>query len=219
VLRRAIGTSRDPGLARIYGLWHKEIFADLAALLLGGPAAAWGMASFLAHPAPRTMTFRPGGAHPTAYLRILILGEMLRRMGFATDANRLRKVWQTLYNPRRFHRLPVRLLTTSSQLIPQIVDEIAYQTRRNLAHRALADIVPFRAEHEQAIRAGARQLGQGTASRVDLPPRHLVSAASYALSAGKIAPERLSRQVIGRLNESGSRLEQRQAPPRAAMVA
>ena len=82
VLKRTLRFTSDPGLAKIYGRWHKEIFADLAALLLGGPAAAWGMAIFLAHPAPRTLTFKPGGAHPTAYLRILILAEMLRRMGF-----------------------------------------------------------------------------------------------------------------------------------------
>jgi hypothetical protein len=204
VLRRVLGMARDPGLTRIYGLWHKEIFADLAALLLGGAAAAWGMAAFLAHPAPRTMTFRPGGAHPTAYLRILILVEMLRRMGFAGEANRLRRVWQTLYNPRRFHRLPLRLLMTSDRVIPQIVDEIAYQTRRNLAHRALADILPFHNEDEQAIRAGARLLAQGKAARVDLPPRHLVSAASYALTSGKIAPHELSSQVIRRLNEAAA---------------
>jgi len=211
VLRRVLGIARDPGLARIYGLWHKEIFADLAALLLGGPAAAWGMASFLAHPAPRTMTFRPGGAHPTAYLRILILVEMLRRMGFASEANRLRRVWQTLYNPHRFHRLPARLLMTSSHVIPQIVDEIAYQTRRNLAHRALADILPFRTEDERAIREGARQLEEGHASRVDLPPRHIVSAASYALGSGRIPPHRLSREVIRRLNDSRRRSEGRGA--------
>ena len=30
--------TRDPGLTRIYGRWQKEIFADLAAVLLGGPA-------------------------------------------------------------------------------------------------------------------------------------------------------------------------------------
>jgi hypothetical protein len=62
VVRRLLGASRDPLITRIYGRWHKEIFADLAALLLGGPAAAWGMAIFLAHPAPRTLTYRPGSA-------------------------------------------------------------------------------------------------------------------------------------------------------------
>ncbi|HWT39122.1 MAG TPA: hypothetical protein VN289_22745 [Paraburkholderia sp.] len=201
VMRRVLQTERDPLLARVYGQWHKEIFADLAALLLGGPAAAWSMADFLAHPAPRTLTFRPGGAHPTAYLRILILAEMLRRMGFVLDAARLARVWRTLYDVNRFHRLPVRLLSTSRHLIPDVVDEIAFQTRRNLAQRALADIIPFGRDDEQAIRASAKLLERGHGDRVDLAPRHLVSAAGYALSQGRIEPQRLSGQVIGRLNE------------------
>jgi hypothetical protein len=180
LVRRLLGASRDPLITRIYGRWHKEIFADLAALLLGGPAAAWGMAIFLAHPAPRTLTYRPGSAHPTPYLRIHILVEMLRRMGFTRDAGRLERAWAALYDPRRFHRLPPRLLATSSRLIPHVVDEIAYQTRRNLAQRALADILPFTREDQQAIRAGAARLVAGQ-TPPDLPPRFLVSAAGYAL--------------------------------------
>ncbi|MDD1620038.1 MAG: hypothetical protein LUQ11_01060 [Methylococcaceae bacterium] len=200
VVRRTLRASGDPGLTRIYGLWHKEIFADLAAILLGGPAAAWGMATFLANPAPRTMTFRPGGAHPTAYLRVHILAEMLRRLGFDQDASRLSRVWDDLYNPRRVNRLPARLLSTSSRLIPEVVDEIAFQTRRNLAQRSLADIIVFDREHEQAILSGARSLGRGQMPH-DLAPRHLVSAASYALAEGRIAPRLLADRVIDRLNE------------------
>lgn len=200
VLRRILGASGDPGIARTYGRWHKEIFADLAAILLGGPAAAWGMAIFLAHPAPRALTYRPGSAHPTAYLRIYILVEMLRRLGFGRDADRLRQVWETLYNPRRFHRLPARLLMTSGQVIPHVVDEIAFQTRRNLAQRALVDILPFDPDDERAIRIGARQLTEGRIPE-NLPPRHLVSAASYALASGRIASRPLARQVIGALNK------------------
>src|SRR4029450_9592421 len=78
VVRRLFARVGDPFIMTVYGRWHKEIFADLAALLLGGPAAARGMALFLAHPAPRTLTYRPGSAHPTAYLRIHILAGMVR---------------------------------------------------------------------------------------------------------------------------------------------
>jgi hypothetical protein len=213
VVRRILRASGDPALTRIYGLWHKEIFADLAAILLGGPAAAWGMATFLAHPAPRTMTFRAGSAHPTAYLRVHILAEMLRRLGFDADAVRLTRVWNDLYNPRRINRLPPRLLMTSSQIIPEVVDEIAFQTRRNLAQRALADIIPFDLNDEQAIRAGAKILVRGRIPQ-DLAPRHLVSASSYALAEGRIAPRLLSERVIDRLNElknlpAGARSETR----------
>ena len=200
VVRRTLRASGDPGLTRIYGLWHKEIFADLAAILLGGPVAAWGMATFLAHPAPRTMTYRPGGAHPTAYLRVHILAEMLRRLGFDKEATRLARVWDDLYNPRRVNRLPARLLMTSSRIIPEVVDEIAFQTRRNLAQRSLADIIRFDPADEQAIRAGAKVLGRGRIPQ-ELQPRHLVSAASYALAEGRIAPRLLADRVIGRLNE------------------
>ena len=199
VLKRVMGTARDPFLASVYGRWHKEIFADLAAILLGGPAAAWGMADFLAHPAPRTLTYRPGGAHPTAYLRVYMLAEMLRRTGFSREATRLLRVWQALYRPAGSERIPPTLMHSAPRLIPEVVDEIAFQTRRNLAHRALVDIIPFSRADEAAIRAGARRLAQGTDAR--LPPRHLVSAAHYALERGRMAPQQLARQVIGELTQ------------------
>jgi hypothetical protein len=197
VLERTFRFTGDPALTRVYAIWHKEIFADLAAILLGGPCAAWGMASFLAHPAPRTMTFRAGGAHPTAYLRIYILAEMLRRLGFSQDADRLTRAWQQLYNPSRGHRLPARLLGTADEIIPQVVDEIAFQPRRNLGQKSLIDILPFTAADEQRIQAGARHLVQGRVP--DLPPRFLVSASGYALASGRVAPRQLSDQVIHHL--------------------
>jgi hypothetical protein len=195
VLRRVMGSARDPFLAGVYGRWHKEIFADLAAILLGGPAAAWGMADFLAHPQPRTMTFRPGGAHPTAYLRVYLLAEMMRRLGFTADAARLLRVWQGLYSRSSGpQRIPAPLLGSAPRLIPEVVDEIAFQTRRNLAQRALVDVIPFGRDDEAAIRAGARALERHADPQ--LAPRHVVSAAHYALGRGHVAPQRLARCVI-----------------------
>jgi hypothetical protein len=200
VIRRLFGAVRDPFQASVYGRWHKEIFADLAALLLGGPAAAWSMALFLAHPAPRALTFRPGGAHPTAYLRIHILVEMLRRMGFSSDAAKLEAVWSKLYDPRKTNRIPPRLLGGASSAIPAVVDEIAFQTRRNLAHRALIDILPFTREDEAQILESAGRLERGQSAAPDLPPRFLVSAGSYALARRQIDPTRLATLLIDQLN-------------------
>lgn len=220
VVRRLAGQLRQPMLAGIYGRWHKEIFADLAAILLGGPAAAWSMADFLAHPAPRTLTYRPGGAHPTAYLRVKILAEMLRRLGFGAEAARLNQVWSTLYQPERGHRMPLPLLTSAGRAIPEVVDEIAFQTRRNLAQRALVDIIPFSRDDQAAIRAGAQALAAGQAERVTLPPRHLLSAASYALASGRITPRLLADHVIRRLTQEPSRPSARpSAAPTLAQVA
>ncbi|KVA15269.1 hypothetical protein [Burkholderia ubonensis] len=215
VLKRIMGSARNPFLAGIYGRWHKEIFADLAAILLGGPAAAWGMADFLAHPQPRTMTYRPGGAHPTAYLRVYLLAEMLRRLGFGADATKLLRVWQGLYRTNAGHRIPAPLMTSAPRLIPEVVDEIAFQTRRNLAQRALVDIIPFRPDDEAAIRDGARRLVAGRDA--ELAPRHLVSAAHYALEGGGIAPQRLAQCVIAML--TAHLPPQPAAPPRLRLAA
>ncbi|WP_287128676.1 hypothetical protein [Candidatus Cyanaurora vandensis] len=203
VVRRLIGSTGDPAITSIYGRWHKEIFADLAAVLLGGPAAAFGMATFLAHPAPRTLTFRPGGAHPTAYLRIFILVEMLRRLGFGRQGERLGQIWRDLYDPTRFNRLPARLLSSADRVIPQVVDEIAFQTRRNLSQQALVDILAFDRQDEARIVQGAKFLARGQPA--DLPPRHLVSAASYALGLGGVHPQQLAHQVIQQLNRQQPR--------------
>jgi hypothetical protein len=198
VLRRVFRTAGDPLVTKIYAAWHKEVFADLAALLLSGPSAAWGMAGFLAHPAPKALTFRPGGAHPTGYLRMLIQAEMLRRMGFDADADNLTKVWKTLYKPEQGNRLPARLLSTAGHLIPELVDEIAFQPRRGMAHHSLADVIPFGQDDQDAILEASHRLVAGHPVR-NLPPRFLVSASSYALETGRIGARTLSKLVVDHL--------------------
>jgi hypothetical protein len=204
VLQRVQQFSGVPLLTTVWRRWHKEIFADLAAILLGGPAAAWGMAEFLAHPAPRTLTYRPGSAHPTAYLRVFLLCEALRRLHFARDAQRLERVWRSLYDAHAPGRIPAALIGTAGRLGPHVVDEVLFQTRRNLAQHAVADVIRFTPDDEARIRAGARQLIEGQGARVELAPRHLVSAAHYALGTGRIAPAVLSRQVTRLLIDQGA---------------
>jgi hypothetical protein len=187
----------DPLVAATFGRWHKEIFADLAACLLGGTASVWGMMEFLSHPPPAVLTFRPGGAHPTGYLRVLILAEMLRRMGFGDEAARAERVWRALYSPRRGHRIPARLLQTAGRTIPQIVDEIAYQPRRNLGQRALVDVIRFSPADEHEIRRAAVALHNGR-TPASLPPRFLLSAGRHAVGLGGNLHE-LSRRVTRHL--------------------
>lgn len=187
----------DPLVVAIYRRWHKEIFADLAALLLGGTAAAFGMMEFLAHPGGRALTYRPGGAHPTGYLRVLILVEMMRRMGFPAEAARARAVWRGLYDPSRGHRIPAAMLAASARVVPAVVDEIAFQPRRGLGQHALADAIPFTRADEAAIRRAGVRIASGSAP-AGLAPRHLVSAGRVALESGG-DPARISAQVIAHL--------------------
>jgi len=198
VSKRLLRDSADPTMISIFSRWHKEIFADLAAILLGGTASAWGMMEFLTHPAPKVMTFRPGGAHPTGYIRVFILAEMLAQLGFHDDAHSMRQIWRKLYNPKTGHRMPGNLIGSSSKVIPAVVDEIAFQPRRNLAQNALADVIRFSADDERDIRKGAAYLAKGM-TPTDLPPRFLVSASRHALHAGMPLAD-LSKQVIRLLN-------------------
>jgi len=145
------------------------------------------------------MTYRPGGAHPTGYLRVLILAHLLDRMGFGKDALNVRRVWQGLYRPANGHRIPAVLLDTSARTIPNVVDEIVYQTRRNLAQKALADVIPFTAEDERTIRQASSSLIRGVMPN-DVPPRFLVSASRYAIEAGG-SPPRIAKLVIRHLAE------------------
>jgi hypothetical protein len=207
VASRMMGATRDPAVVSIFRHWHKEIFADLAAILLGGPTAAAGMMNFLSHPSPRTLTYRPGGAHPTGYLRVFMLAEMLDRLGLVQDAAKARRVWRDLYNPRRGHRLPASLLRLSGRAIPEVVDEIAFQPRRALGQRALVDVLPFRREDQVAIRRGAIELAAGRIPR-ELPPRFLVSASALALASGAPAGELSNRVILHLSNQAAAERDQ-----------
>lgn len=202
VIERLAGRGFPPLVVSILGRWHKEVFADLAACLLGGPAVAWGMALFLAHPPDKVMTYRPGGPHPTGYLRVLILAEMVRRMGFAEEAGTIAAVWRRLYDPQRGHRIPALLLRQAPRAIPEVVDEICFQPRRNLAERALVGVIRFTADDQAAIRRGAVRLARGRWP-ADLPPRFLVGACGYAIDAGADT-NMLSRLMIDHLSRRGA---------------
>jgi hypothetical protein len=187
----------DPLVVTVFKRWQKEIFADLAAMLLGGTPSAWGMMEFLAHPGAKALTYRPGGAHPTGWIRVLLIAEMMRRMGFPEEAAKIEKVWRRLYNPARGHRIPQALVAAAPRVIPAVIDEVAYQPRRSLAQHALADAIPFRKEDEITIRRAGLAIAAGRLPP-DLPPRFYVTASRVALDAGG-DPHAVSHMVIGHL--------------------
>ncbi|MCY1039906.1 hypothetical protein OV208_01145 [Corallococcus sp. bb12-1] len=203
--RRVLGVTGNPWLTRLWGRWHKEIFADLMACLLGGPASVHSMKDFLAYPPSRVLTFHPLSAHPTPYLRVLIQAEMLRRMDFLRQARDVRDNWYRLYRARLpGARIPQVLLRTAARVIPHVVDEIAFQPRRGLAQRALVDVVPFWPSDQERILRAAESLARGQLPP-GLPPRYVVSASREALERRLAPPEQISRTVLNHLVRLGSR--------------
>ena len=196
VQARVLRLTRDPWLTRVWGRFHKECFADLIALLLGGPAAARSMKEFLAYPAARVLSFRPLGVHPPPYLRAFLLAEMLRRMGFAAEAGRIEASWRGLYGQAASRgRLPPALLRTAAEVIPHVVDEIAWQPRRGLAQHALADVVTYRPADELAVQRAAREIGRGRLPD-NLPARFAVSASRVAFERRLAPPASIARTVL-----------------------
>ncbi|MFY0562793.1 hypothetical protein ACN28E_03025 [Archangium lansingense] len=217
--RRVLGITGDPWLTRLWGRWHKEIFADLLACLLGGPASVHSMKDFLAYPVARVLTFQPLSVHPTPYLRVLIQAEMLRRMGFGARARDVRDNWHRLYRKHLSGaRLPRRLLLTADRLIPHVVDEVAFQPRRGMAQHALVDVVPFRQVDQQAILRAAEYIALGELPE-ELPPRFAVSASREALERNLASPAHISRTVLTWLTRRGFRAAVPRPPSLATVTA
>jgi hypothetical protein len=172
----------------------------LIALLLGGPASARAMQEFLAYAPARVLSFNPLSVHPTPYLRMLILAEMLRRMGFSEDGSHVARIWRELYARDLPGRIPAILLETAGRLIPDVVDEVAFQPRRGLAQHALADIIPFDKTDERRIVVASRSIARGVVP-ADLPARFAVSASRHAFEARLNEPRALARTVIRDLSK------------------
>src|SRR5262249_7606833 len=83
--------------------WRKEIFADIFGSWMAGPAFAWSLADHLAgDQAAITAQSRPRSngdwtEYPTATLRILLVCEVLKRIGFTSEAGEIRHRWEEAY--------------------------------------------------------------------------------------------------------------------------
>jgi hypothetical protein len=97
-----------------------------------------------------------------------------------------------------------------------VVDEIAYQPRRNLAQRALADVIRFSAADEREIRRAAAALRRGSMPR-DLPPRFVLSASRHAVALGGDLRD-LSNRVTRHLAEIAA-VNRTEATPATLMAA
>src|SRR5262249_57100915 len=87
-------------LVRIWARWHKETWADLCGLLLGGPSVVATQMDVVGRSPASALQFNPADVHPTPYLRVLISLDLLRRMGFAKEAEGFRRSWMHIYpNP------------------------------------------------------------------------------------------------------------------------
>ncbi len=186
-LRRA-GIPRE--VTAVWMRWHKETWADLGGLLLGGPAIVTSLIDVLSR-APRVVyRFNPNGVHPTPYLRALINFELLRRMGFAQEAAVYHQLWMHLY-PRP-QGIPAPIMHTFPQAHRLVVDTICFQPYRELGGKRLVDVVAFRPEHQAMVQEAAARLASGTDPGI-IPSRFLIGAGREALAQDLARPGQITK--------------------------
>lgn len=188
-LRRA---GMDPLVASTWTRWHKEIWADLAGLLLGGPAIVASLLDVLARSPASTQAFSPSGVHPTPYLRAFISMELLRRMRFPREAEAFRRLWVRLYPDPGRGSIPRTMLATFPLTNRLVVDTMCFQPYRQLGDKSLADVVRIQPGYQQMIEEAAQRIAAGTDPGI-IPARFLVSASRWALDHELARPERIMR--------------------------
>lgn len=197
--RRLLQEGFEAEIASIWSTWNKEIWADLSALLLGGPAIVGSLIDVVGISPERGLAFNPNGVHPTPYLRTLINLELLRRMGYADRAGEFLELWRRLYPTTRGTSLPASMLDSFDEAHRIVVDEICYTPYARLGNKSLAEVVTFTTTHDEMTREAAGRLASGDDPGV-IPTRFLVGAVRSALDQQLASPVALTRAFYDALS-------------------
>jgi hypothetical protein len=186
LLRADLGRS----VASVWARWNREMFADMSALLLGGPEVVGSLMDVVGRAPTVVFAFNPRGKHPTPYLRTLISVELLRRMGFPDEAEQYRRAWTRIYPNPRAGNIPEAILETFPEACKLAVHAMCYKAYPSLGNKSLAQVIRFEKKDQQMIEEGARRLAAGVDPGI-IPERFLVSASRVALDRGHARPGKI----------------------------
>jgi hypothetical protein len=185
------GASRQ--VARAWVRWNREMFADMSGMMLGGPCIAGSLMDILARGPASVTYYNPRGPHPTPYFRMLINTELLRRMGFETEAEQYRRVWLRIYpSAAASGTIPEVILKSFGEACPLAVDAMCFQPYPSLGNRSLAQVLNFGAKEQQMIDEASRRLAAGVDPGI-IPERFLIGAVRLALDRRLARPETLTK--------------------------
>jgi hypothetical protein len=180
VARRLLAADLPPAVAKVWARWNREMFSDMSALLLGGPQMIASLMDVVGRAPAVVFAYSPLGPHPTPYLRTLISVELLRRMGFAEEAERYRRTWTRIYPDPRAGSIPKAILESFPRACALAVDTMCLQPYPSLGNKSLAHVIRFGAKEQQMIEEAARRLAAGTDPGI-VPARFLIGAARVAV--------------------------------------
>jgi hypothetical protein len=196
--RRLLDAGLPRQVAAVWVRWNRELYADVSGLLLGGPAVVGSLLDVIGRSPEAVLAFDPRGPHPTPYLRAFISFELLRRMGFADEAEHYRRLWTRLYPDARAGTLPRRLLETFPAANRMVVDAVCYQRFDALGGKQLAEVLPFGHKEQQITEEVAQRLAAGTDPGI-VPERLLIGAARVALDQRLARPGVITRNFYTEL--------------------
>jgi hypothetical protein len=192
VYRRLSDEGRlPPDVARIWARWHKEVMADMFALVLGGPAAVESLMDVVGRAPASTVRFDPLGVHPSPVLRVPISLVLLRRLGLGRMADDLCRVWGRLYPRVGPPRIPEPLLRTFEGAAELVVDTMAFTRHRQFADKRLVDVVRFGPEQMAMVELAGRRLAAGQ-DPGSVPPRFMIGAARHAMDHRLASPQAIT---------------------------
>jgi len=188
VARRLLEAKISPHVTRVWARWHKETWADLCAVLLGGPAIISSLMDVIGKSTATTLNFDPAGVHPTPYLRLFINLELLRRMKFVKEAERFQKIWNNLYPQASAGTIPADMLKTFRLASRLVVDTMCFTPFEELGGKTLAQAVMFEAKDQGMVEQAGRRIAAGRDPGI-IPALFLVGAARWALDRALARPE------------------------------
>lgn len=190
VHRRLTAAGFPAAIVRVWVRWNRETFADLLALLLGGPSVLGSLIDILARRPRSVLRFNPGAVHPLPLLRTRISTELLRRMGFPLEANQYREMWDRTYAGLP-SQAPAALMASAPGAIGHVVDAMCYTSFPTLGDKSLAQVFSFAPKHQELVEEAGGRLARGVDPGV-IPERFLIGAARYALDRRLATPETIT---------------------------
>jgi hypothetical protein len=167
-------------VVQIWTRWNREIFADLSAVLLGGPEIVASLMDVVGRAPDVVFAYNDQGPHPTPYLRTLINIELLRRMGFVEEAERYRRAWTSIYPRPAPGVMPEGLIESFPTACRIAVDAMCFRPFPSLGDKAYAASVRFGEKERQMTEEAAKRLAAGVDPGI-IPARLLIGAARIAL--------------------------------------
>jgi hypothetical protein len=180
IAHRLLQAGLGKTVAGVWTRWNREMFADMSALLLGGPEIVGSLMDVVGRAPATVFAFNSQGVHPTPYLRTLINVELLRRMGFPDHAEQYRKAWKRIYPNPRAGNIPEAMLETFPQACALAVDTMCYRPYRALGSKSLSEVIRFEKKDQAMVEEAARRLAAGVDPGI-VPARFLIGATRVAL--------------------------------------